>query len=142
MSKAANLAKFGQKLVPTGDPVDSTADQTIAGKKAFSALAYATKKTLTDGATVNWDASTGQVVTLTLGGNRTMAAPTNLQDGAFYNIEIIQSAGNNTLAWNSVFKFTAGVAPVLSTAAGARDYITFRSNGTNLYEQGRSLGAA
>jgi hypothetical protein len=30
----------------------------------------------------------------------------------------------------------------LSTAANAKDFITFRSDGTNLYEQGRSLGVA
>jgi hypothetical protein len=99
--------------------------------------------TLTDGATINWDVNSGATATVTLGGNRTVAAPTNLVAGAFYALEIIQDAtGSRTLTWNSVFKFANGVAPVLSTAASARDYVVFRSNGTNLYEQGRSLGVA
>jgi hypothetical protein len=99
--------------------------------------------TLTDGATINWDVNLGATATVTLGGNRTVAAPTNLVAGAFYALEIIQDAtGSRTLTWNSVFKFANGVAPVLSTAASARDYVVFRSNGTNLYEQGRSLGVA
>jgi hypothetical protein len=99
--------------------------------------------TLTDGATINWDVNSGATATVTLGGNRTVAAPTNLVAGAFYALEIIQDAtGSRTLTWNSVFKFANGVAPVLSTAASARDYLVFRSNGTNLYEQGRSLGVA
>ena len=69
--------------------------------------------------------------------------PTNLVDGGFYSIQIVQDGtGSRTASWNSVFKFTGGVAPTLSTAASAKDYITFRSDGTNLYEQGRSLGVA
>jgi len=55
---------------------------------------------------------------------------------------VIQNAGSNTLTWNSVFKWASGVAPTLSTAAAAQDYFVFRSNGTNLYEQGRSQGVA
>jgi hypothetical protein len=99
--------------------------------------------TLTDGATINWDVNSGATATVTLGGNRTVAAPTNLVAGAFYALEIIQDgSGSKTLTWNSVFKFANGVAPVLSSAASARDYVVFRSNGTNLYEQGRSLGVA
>ena len=99
--------------------------------------------TLTDGATVNWDVNSGATATITLGGNRTFAAPTNLVAGVFYALEVIQDGtGSRTITWNSVFKFSNGVAPVLSTAASARDYLVFRSNGTNLYEQGRSLGVA
>ena len=98
--------------------------------------------TLTDAATINWDTNTGQVATVTLGGNRTVAAPTNLADGAFYALEIVQGTGGQTLSWNTVFKFTGAVAPTLSTAASAKDFITFRSDGTNLYEQGRSIGVA
>lgn len=98
--------------------------------------------TLTDATTINWDTNTGQVATVTLGGNRTVAAPTNLADGAFYALEIVQGTGGQTLSWNTVFKFTGAVAPTLSTAASAKDFITFRSDGTNLYEQGRSIGVA
>lgn len=110
---------------------------------AVTGRGYSPTITLTDGASISWDTATGQVATVTLGGNRTMAAPTNLVNGAFYALEIIQDGtGSRTLSWNSVFKFTGATAPTLSTAASSKDYITFRSDGTNLYEQGRSLGVA
>ena len=97
---------------------------------------------LTDAATVAWD-TTNQVATFTfVSTNRTMGAPTNLKNGAFYALSIVQNAGSNTLTWNSVFKWAGGTAPTLSTAAAAKDYFVFRSDGTNLYEQGRSLGVA
>ena len=99
--------------------------------------------TLTDAATIAWSAAQGQVAKVTLGGNRTMGAPTGLVEGAFYSLNIIQDGtGSRTLSWNSIFKFNNGAAPTLSLAAGARDYITLKYNGTYLDEQGRTLGVA
>ena len=90
-------------------------------------------QTLTDGATITWDTSIGQIATVTLAGNRTMAAPTNLKVST-YILHVIQDVtGSRTLTWNSVFKWPAGVAPVLSTGANKRDVFTFVSDGTNLY---------
>jgi len=90
-------------------------------------------QTLTDGATITWDTSLGQIATVTLAGNRTMAAPTNLKVST-YILHVIQDVtGSRTLTWNSVFKWPAGVAPVLSTGANKRDVFTFVSDGTNLY---------
>jgi hypothetical protein len=71
-----------------------------------------------------------------------MGAPTGLVNGGFYALAVIQNAGSNTLTWNSVFKWQGGTAPTLSTGASAKDYFVFRSDGTNLYEQGRALGDA
>ncbi len=104
---------------------------------------YSPNITLTDAATIAWDTSTGQVATFTfVSTNRIVGAPTNLVNGGFYALAVIQNAGSNTLTWNSIFKWASGSVPVLSTAAGAKDYFTFRSDGTNLYEQGRALGDA
>lgn len=98
-------------------------------------------QTLTDAATITWDCSLGQNNTVTLAGNRTMAAPTNQTANTFYILEVIQDAtGSRTLAWNAVFKWGAGTAPTLSTTALARDYFTFESDGTNMREVGRNLG--
>ena len=109
----------------------------------FTAQQYFGTATLTDGATISWAANTQQVATVTIAGNRTMAAPTGLVSGAFYSLNVIQDAtGSRTMTWNSVFKWTGGTAPTLSTAASAKDFFVFRSDGTNLYEQGRSLGVA
>jgi hypothetical protein len=105
-------------------------------------VGWAANTALTDAATVAWD-TTNQVATFTfVSTNRTMGAPTNLKNGAFYALAVIQNGGSNTLTWNSVFKWAAGVAPTLSTAAGAKDYFTFRSDGTNLYQQGISQAVA
>jgi hypothetical protein len=109
----------------------------------FSKQQYFGNVALTDASTVAWNARDAQVATFTfVSSNRTMGAPTNLVDGAYYGLAIIQNAGSNTLTWNSVFKWASGTAPTLSTAAGAKDYFVFRSDGTNMYEQGRSLGVS
>lgn len=109
----------------------------------FTAQQYFGDVALTDAATIAWAANTAQTATFTfVSTNRTMGAPTGLANGAFYALAVIQNAGSNTLTWDAVFKWTGGVAPTLSTAASAKDYFVFRSDGTNLYEQGRSLGAA
>lgn len=105
-------------------------------------VGWAANTALTDAATIAWD-TVNQVATFTfVSTNRTMGAPTNLKNGAFYALAVIQNGGSNTLTWNSVFKWAAGVAPTLSTAAGAKDYFTFRSDGTNLYQQGISQAVA
>jgi uncharacterized protein (DUF1330 family) len=119
--------------------INSTSYQVVR----VTGTGYSPNIALTDAATVAWDTSTGQTATFTfVSTNRTMGAPTNLKDGAFYALAVIQNAGSNTLTWNSVFKWTAGAAPTLSTAASAKDYFVFRSDGTNLYEQGRSQAVA
>ena len=123
------------QLNATGQ-LNATANLVVNGQ------GYSPTLTLTDGATISWDTDLGQVATVILGGNRTINYPSNLESGSFYALEIIQGTGGQTLSWNTAFKFTGAVAPTLSTAAGAKDYITFRSDGTNLYEQGRSIGVA
>ena len=95
--------------------------------------------TLTDATTVAWDTESNQVTSVTLTANRIMGAPTNLVDGAFYALTVVQGAGGQTLVWNTVFKWPDATAPTLSTGAAARDEFVFRSDGTNLYEIGRSL---
>ena len=116
---------------------------TPGAKLAVVGTGYSPNITLSDAATISWDTSTGQVATFTfVSSNRTMGAPTNLKNGAFYALAVIQNAGSNTLTWNSVFKWAAGTAPTLSTAAGAKDYFVFRSDGTNLYQQGISQAVA
>jgi len=83
--------------------------------------------TLVDGATINLDAllaSDVKAAQLVLGGNRTLANPTNLVDGARLVIPLKQDAtGTRTLAYGSKWKF-AGGAPALSTAANAQDLLT------------------
>jgi len=137
VTSSGNLTLGGTLSLVSPPPIGTTTPAEVKVTTGWSPN-YA----LTDAATIAWD-STNQVATFTfVSSNRTMGAPTNLKNGAFYALAVIQNAGSNTLTWNSVFKWAAGTAPTLSTAAGAKDYFTFRSDGTNLYQQGISQAVA
>ena len=82
--------------------------------------------TLTDGATVTPDMADSNNFTLTLGGNRTLANPTNLTAGQSGSIFIVQDGtGSRTLAYGSQYDFIGGTAPTLSTAASSVDRIDY-----------------
>ena len=111
----------------------------IADDLITSAKLNYTESTLTDQATVTWDASTQDVCKLTLGGNRTMAAPTNYTTGQFISILVIQDGtGSRTLTWNAVFEFASDTAPTLTTTASLGDVFVFRYNGSKWLEVGRN----
>ena len=111
----------------------------IADDLITSAKLYYSEATLTDQATVTWDASTQDVCKLTLGGNRTLAAPTNNTTGQFISILVIQDGtGSRTLTWNAVFEFASDTAPTLTTTASLGDVFVFRYNGSKWLEVGRN----
>ena len=111
----------------------------IADDLITSAKLNYTESTLTDQATVTWDASTQDVCKLTLGGNRTMAASTNNTTGQFISILVIQDGtGSRTLTWNAVFEFASDTAPTLTTTASLGDVFVFRYNGSKWLEVGRN----
>jgi hypothetical protein len=106
----------------------------------FAKAGYFAEATLTDGATVTWNASTQQVCKLTLGGNRTLSAPTNPVTGQYISILLIQDGtGSRTLTWNAIYEFASDTAPTLTTTASLGDLFTFRYNGTKWLEVGRNL---
>lgn len=82
---------------------------------------------------VSWDASLGQIASVTLTANSTMLVPTNRKIGTYILYVYQDSTGGRTATWGNAFKWTAGVAPVLTTNANALDVFTFASDGTNLY---------
>ena len=82
--------------------------------------------TLTDGATITPDFLTNSTFTVTLGGNRTMANPTNLIPGQTGSIFIVQDGtGSRTLAWGSYWNFINGTAPTLSSNANTVDRVDY-----------------
>jgi len=82
--------------------------------------------TLSDGATITPDFSANSTFTVTLGGNRTMANPTNLIPGQTGSIFIVQDGtGSRTLAWGSYWNFINGTAPTLSTNANSVDRVDY-----------------
>ena len=111
-----------------------------SGLIKFNDGAYFPEATLTDGATITWDAATAPVAKVTLGGARTLSAPTNGATGQFISIAVIQDAtGSRTLTWNSAYEFTADTAPTLTTTVSKADVFVFRYNGTVWHEMGRNL---
>ena len=91
-------------------------DQGIAG--AITAL--------TDAATITPDLNASNNFSVTLAGNRTLANPTNITAGQSGSIFVTQDGtGSRTLAYGSYFKFAAGTAPTLSTAAASVDRIDY-----------------
>lgn len=106
----------------------------VTGTLPITGQAHSTSNALVDAATIATDCDLGNTHTVTLGGNRTLGAPTNLKSGATYLWTITQDGtGTRTLAYNAVFKFPGGTAPVLSTASGSVDILSGWSDGTNVY---------
>lgn len=143
------IGKAVQTVTPASSSVTGSmiVDGTITASEISTSTAfdfpvqiYFGEETLTDGATIDWNLQTQQVAKVTLGGNRTLNAPTNQNAGGFYSLLIVQDGtGSRTLSFNSAYKFTGATAPTLTTTASAKDLIVFRSDGTNLLEVGRSL---
>jgi len=94
--------------------------------QTFSAAQRGTITTLTDGATVTPDFAASNNYTLTLGGNRTIANPTNLTAGQSGSIFLVQDGtGSRTASWGSYWDFAGGTAPTLTTTASAVDRIDY-----------------
>jgi len=91
--------------------------------------------TLTDGASIAWDLESNQVCSVTLGGNRTLANPTNMVDGATYILIVKQDGtGTRTLAYGTAYKWEGGTAPTLTTTATTGiDILTFVSDGSSMF---------
>jgi hypothetical protein len=94
--------------------------------QSFTAAQRGTVSALTDGATITPDFAVANNFSVTLGGNRTLANPSNLTAGQSGVIVITQDGtGSRTLAYGSYFKFAAGTAPSLTTTASAVDVLAY-----------------
>jgi hypothetical protein len=94
--------------------------------QSFTAAQRGTIVALTDGATITPDFAASNNFSVTLGGNRTLANPTNLTAGQSGVIVVTQDGtGGRTLAFGSNWKFPGGTAPTLTTTAAAVDVIAY-----------------
>jgi hypothetical protein len=101
----------------------NTADRILTTDIVWSSAAYVS---LTDAATIAIDFSTFINATVTLGGNRTLGAPSNPKNGQTGCIEIVQDGtGSRTLAFHADWLFAGGSDPVVSTTAGAKDLLFY-----------------
>lgn len=98
----------------------------LAATQTFTAAQRGAITTLTDGATITADFATTNHFQVTLGGNRTLANPSNQTAGQSGAIRIVQDGtGSRTLAYGSNWKFSNGSAPVLTTTANAVDILVY-----------------
>lgn len=102
---------------------------------AIGAVKQYAPQTLTDAVTITTDASTGIHFRVTLGGNRTLAAPTNPTDGQRILWEFIQDAtGSRTITLTTgVGGFALGTdipSITLTTTANKRDIMGALYNAT------------
>ena len=98
--------------------------------------------TLTDASTITWDVIASPVAKVTLGANRTLAAPSGSTPaaGQFIALTVIQDGtGSRTLTWNATYEFTEDTAPTLTTTANKGDLFIFKYNGSKWLEVGRNL---
>lgn len=104
---------------PSGGVSLSTANTWTAGQRAEITA-------LTDGATITPDLNDSNNFSVTLGGNRTIANPSNITAGQSGSIFISQDGtGSRTVSWGSYWDWAAGTAPTLSTGASQIDRIDY-----------------
>ena len=114
--------------------------ETASGGIALTGGAAANITALSDGATITIDMATACHHSVTLGGNRTFAAPSNQVVGQAGSIFITQDgSGSRTAAFNSAFKFVGGTAPTLTTTASAIDRIDYIIKSSNVIHCAVSL---
>ena len=119
----------GTVTIPAGASISGFA--ALATAQTFTAQQRGSITALTDGATITPDFSLANNFSVTLGGSRTLANPTNLTAGASGCIWITQDGtGSRTLAYGSYWDFTGGTAPTLTTTAAARDCLIYAVQST------------
>jgi hypothetical protein len=100
--------------------------------QSFTAAQRGAVVALTDGATITADFALANNFSVTLGGNRTLANPTNLTVGQSGVIKVTQDGtGSRTLAYGSNWDFAAGTVPTLTTTANAVDILAYYVDGAS-----------
>ena len=106
--------------------VDIPGTLDVTGVGTFDAATRGSVGALTDAATITPDFAVANHFSVTLGGNRTLANPSNLVAGQSGAIFITQDAtGSRTLTYGAYWKFAGGTAPTLTTTANAVDMLVY-----------------
>lgn len=111
--------------------------------QSYSKQQYIAQTTLTDATNIAWNLDNAMVAKVTLGGNRTLSAPSNMKAGATYILHVYQDgAGNRTLAFDTVYKWPNNTPPTITVTAGYHDVLAFICDGTYMfgaYQQGYTV---
>jgi len=137
-ANSENIAKFvnngavelfynnSKKFETTSSGATVTGSLTTTTGAAFTGAVSGNLSAATSATTITLDLGAANYHTVTLAHNTTFADPSNEVAGQSGSIIITQDGtGSRTAAWNSAWKWAAGTAPTLSTAAGAVDRIDF-----------------
>ena len=107
----------------------TTTNQSVAGVKTFADAIDLEVATLADAATINVDAAAANKFDITLGGNRTIANPSNPVNGRVIIFRLRQdNTGGRVVTWGNDFRFSGDLAAanvVLSTAGNTIDRVAF-----------------
>jgi hypothetical protein len=122
----AGAARFDSTVTVSGAQVNKSTILLEGAISIADAPVHQTITTIADAASIVMNMGSNNQFLVTLGGNRTLAAPTNLTVGQTGHIYCIQnSGGGHTLGYNSVFQFAGGSDPVLTAAGGSVDLLVF-----------------
>ena len=106
--------------------IDAAGDASVGTANTWTAGQRGEVTALTDGATITIDMADSNNFSVTLGGNRTFANPSNDTAGQSGSIFITQDGtGSRTASWGTDWEFAGGTAPTLTTTAAASDRIDY-----------------
>jgi hypothetical protein len=134
ISAVTNVGAVTVLKVTTAQYWANTSGKILSTDQVWAAAAPVT---LTDGATVTPDFSTGIDFIWTLGAaGRTLVNATNPKTGQKGVIYLVQDGtGSRTItSWGTSYKFSGGTKPTLSTAANAVDILTYVVKSATEYE--------
>ena len=98
----------------------------LSAANTFTATQSGSITALTDGSTISVNLAANNHFSVTLGGNRTLANPTNIVAGTSGSFFLTQDGtGSRTLSYGSYYDFAGGTAPTLTTTAAKIDRIDY-----------------
>ena len=118
----------------------ANAAASLSAAQTFTAGQRGEITALTDASSIATNLALSNNFSVTLGGSRTLANPTNIvagQSGSFFITQ--DGTGSRTLAYGSNFKFVGGTAPTLSTAAASVDRIDYIAKSSTIIHAVASL---
>jgi hypothetical protein len=127
--------QFAAGQLSTSGVVLTTTTQSVGGVKTFTDALDLATEALADAATITVDAAAANKFDVTLGGNRTIANPTNPVDGRVIIFRLRQDAnGSRLVTWGNDYRFRGDLAAAnvtLSTSPTVVDRVAFEYVGAD-----------
>lgn len=122
----SGAANFKSTVTVEGAQVNKSTILLEGAVSLNDAPVHQTITTIAWGSQITMNMATNNQFLVTLGGDTTLAAPTNLTVGQTGHIYFVQnSGGGHALAYNAAFKFAGGSDPVVTPAGGSVDLLVF-----------------